>query len=368
MEGEQLGVVHLEERGHLSDRHPEAAHVLDRKVLDAYAQFPGGGGDFPALFYVKAGDRLCGYFRCIPDEVRVDGRAYRWAWTGDNFTEPEFRGQGVSTRLQARATSSLHEHQIGRGSVFSTDVTLQIFRKLGFVLAGHAPRLLLLRSARPLVAAHVPAPMRPLASAVAAPVLAGLNRLVTARNRRLIHGTVCSTPPTFPSAELDDLLQRVASTRRVTFSLTARHLEQKLSQAVRAGAHTLHLIHDATSGACLACFVLRERFQNRPLAGRYQGFRLMTLADFCLADEDAVAAAGIVSAAVSHFFDSTADVLEIISSHALLNREAKRRGLRPVGRGMSFNYAVPAAWAWPADLARVSDWPLTHFSGDGFSY
>lgn len=364
---EEFGVVRLGDRKALAGHHPEAASLLDERVLEAYARFPGGDEDFPALFYLKSGERVCGYFRCIPDELHFDGRTYRWAWTGDNFTEPEFRGRGVSTRLQAMATDWLHARDIGRGSVFSTDVTLRIFEKLGFVLAGHAPRFLLLRSARAVLAAHVAAPLRPVASAVVAPVVAGLSKVVRTRNQRLLHGTVCSTPEAFPHRELDDLFRRVAPTDRVSFATDARLLERKLSLAGRAGVHTLHLVHHGATHTCLAYFILRERLQERPLAGRYRDFRLMTLVDFGLADDE-VAAAGIVSAAVSRFFDSTAEVLEVVSSHPLVNREARRRSLRPVGRGMSFTYAVPGAWAWPSDLARPENWPLTHFCGDGFTY
>ena len=124
--------------------------------MEGFAPFPGAGDDFPIFFCLTdEEDRVCCYARTIPDELTVDGTTYRWAWTGDNFTEADMRGRGLSTQLQREATAYLHGMDIGRGSVLSTAVTLHIFGKLGFVLPGFAARHLLLRDAGPFVDAHV---------------------------------------------------------------------------------------------------------------------------------------------------------------------------------------------------------------------
>ncbi len=150
--------------------------------------------------------------------------------------------------------------------------------------------------------------------------------------------------------------------------MQAEVLSKKFEAAARTGDMSLWLIQDRRSDECVAHAIVRQRLQEQPLAERYRDFRLMTLMDFSLADGDAQAASGIVGSVVQQFLQGDCDVLEIISNNRLVNRAATRRGLAPVGKGMSFAYAVPENWNWPSRLTQLENWPLTHFCGDGFSF
>ncbi len=343
--------------------------LLSERDRALFARFPGASIDFPLLAYLESDDRAVSYLRCIPDQVTVQGRTYSWAWTGDNYTHPGYRGQGLSTHLQQAATDYLHSRGIGRGSVFSTDVTLHIFEKLGFVLAGHVPRRLLVRSLRPIVDAHLSShAARLVGHVLARPISAVLAGAISVWNGPDDRRFSCSTSHGFPKADIQSLIDVIAAGRRVHFAPDADVVERKLILAQRAGKHTVHLLHDARSARCVAYFIVRQRRQDAPLAGRYRNFDLMSLVDFGLIPGDNGAAAAIVRHLVRMFVRSRNDVLELVSTDPAVNRAAGRLGFRAVGRGMSFNWSTPPGWDWPAELRHASEWPLTAFAGDAFSY
>ena len=154
--------------------------------------------EFPLFFYLESGGQVCSYFRTIPDEITVDDDRRPWAWTGDNFTLPEFRNRGLSTQLHREATQYLHRLGIGRGSVFSTAVTLHTFRKLGFTIVGYAKRFLLMRSLAPLLKAHVAnTAVRRVAEAFAKPLTGTAMAGLRLWNRAISRGRAVCTPRAF---------------------------------------------------------------------------------------------------------------------------------------------------------------------------
>jgi len=352
----------------LSERHAAARNLVKREAIATYAQFAGAREDFPLFFYLERDGQVCASFRTIPDTVTFEGQSHPWAWTCDNYTRPDYRGRGLSTLLQRLATERLHQLGIGRGSVFSTDVTLHIFKKLGFQIVGHAPRRVLLRRVKPFVRAHIARPsLQRAIEALAAPptslALAGL-RTWNAVLRPPNNTEVCEC--SVESAELHPLLDRIAANRNLHFAFHHELLAHKVKAASRTGNVSVWLARRRSSGEPVGYAVIRQRTQTEPLAEKYRDFRLMTLMDFAMAEDDVAAA--IVSHLVKLFFESKCDVLEVISNNRHINGAAARRGMVQVGKGMSFAYSAPRPWQWPARLADLSAWPLTAFCGDGFSF
>lgn len=342
--------------------------MISRSVAASYLTLPGACPEFPIFFYADVDGCAASYMRTIPDVITVNGTTRAWAWTGDNYTEPRFRNRGLSTALQRWATSYLHDMDNGRGSVFSTDVTLHTFEKLGFTLVGYAPRYLLLRTPQPYLAAKIRNPvLRLLVSSVAASAMtaamAGLRRLNSIRMQHSHHEEI-----TWNDRRWEELLEASASSIDVHFDMSAATLQTKLSLAQRAGSCRLWLISDRRSNRNLAYLITRERFQVEPLAEIFRDFRLMTAMDFGYVANDSSAADAVASHLIEIFLESDCEVLELISTNLLLNRAVTRRGMLRVGRGMSFNYSVPESWNWPAELTRIDSWPISNFSGDAFTY
>ncbi len=358
------------DRHHLPERQPSVQDLVSEDRMEAFSRFPGASDDFPLMFYLmNHNHEVCSYFRTIPDVVTVNEETRTWAWTGDNFTHPEFRRRGLSTLLQRQGTQYLHERCIGRGSVYSTDVTIHTFKKLGFSLPGYARRFLMLRSLRPFIEGNIQNPaMRRLCTLLSKP-LTGLAMLTASCwNRLLSGGTDCTETSSVSEPALGQLLQSICAQRPVHFSTDIQLLNSKIEMAKRTGQVSLWLVHCARSGNCLAYMIVRERLQEEPLAEKYRGFRLMTLMDFGFDANNRSAATAVVGHLVRLFLNSRSDVLEIVSSNELLNRTAATRGFVPIGRGMSFGYSVPEAWQWPDSLNDVGSWPLTSFCGDGYTF
>ena len=347
--GCQFHAVRRGDLDYLEQRHSAACDFISRECIGASEHFPNLGDDFPVFFYLESRGHVCAYLRTIPDEVASEGRTYPWAWTADNFTIPEFRGRGLSTQLQGQATHFLHQLGIGRGSVFSTDVSLHIFRKLGFKIVGYAPRHLLLRRLSPLLQAHVRRPtIRRVLATLAAPVT-----LTAMTGLRLWNAALRSTAvevyeSSLADAELQPLLDRLAGQRSLNFAMRRELLSKKFEVAVRTGAMSLFLMRHRQSGDLVGYAIVRQRHQKEPLAEKYRDFRLMTLMDFAIADDDRTAATALVAYVVGQFLESDCDVLEIISNNRLINQVAKRCCMLPVGKGMSFAYSAPEDWHWPA--------------------
>jgi len=350
------------------DRHP-VYKLLPIDFLMTARQFPGAVDDFPIFFYLSYKGMICAYMRLIPDQITVDGQTRQWAWTGDNYTDPQFRRRGLSTRLQQTATQHLHNLGIGRGSVYSTEITQRIFNKLGFTNVGYAKRFLLLRDITPFLEARITKqPLRGIAIRVLNPLVRFAVGCARRRNKKAIDRTICQQVTDFSDPQFQHLLESVIKRRSLHFGMQSDLLQRKFEVAKKTGTMSAWLILEKKTGASLAYMILRERFQDKPLSGKYRGFHLMSLVDCAMVSEDAKTAVALVANCLEIFFHSDCSVLEIVSNIKNVHDAALRRGLLPVGKGMSFNYSVPSDWQWSADRSQLEKWPLTGFCGDGFTF
>ena len=348
---------------------PEVYKLLSPDFLTTIRRFPGASEDFPIFFYLSNGENVCSYLRTIPDQLTVDGQTKLWAWTSDNYTYPQFRRRGFSTRLQQAATQYLHHLGIGRGSVYSTEVTQRIFKKLGFTHVGYAKRFLLLRSAAPLLEAAVKQQtLRKIAAGVLNPFVRLAVGCVRSRNKMARGRTVCRRMTDFSDPQFQELLDTISAKRSLHFGMQPGLLRLKFEVAKKNGTASAWIISDKKTGENLAYMILLERFQDKPLAGKYRGFQLMSLVDYALVDDDAGTSAALAAHCLEIFFKSGCIVLEIVSNKKCIHKAAIWRGLLPAGKGMSFNYSVPVSWQWDAGRGQLEKWPLTGFCGDGFTF
>ncbi len=219
----QMHVVCCGDLDQLERRHRCVGHLISRASVATYSGFPGACAEFPLFFYLESGGQVCSYFRTIPDEITVDDDRRPWAWTGDNFTLPEFRNRGLSTQLHREATQYLHRLGIGRGSVFSTAVTLHTFRKLGFTIVGYAKRFLLMRSLAPLLKAHVAnTAVRRVAEAFAKPLTGTAMAGLRLWNRAISRGAGGLHAACFSSPEVTQFLTRMARNAGSTLACRPR--------------------------------------------------------------------------------------------------------------------------------------------------
>jgi len=344
---------------------PDAGRLVWPAMEQELKANPDTSADTPWLFCLSdSAGTLVSWIRVWADCLSVEGRHTPWLWTGDLRTLESLRGKGLATELQRQGTDWAMARGIGRGSVFSTDQTLHIYEKLGYLQPGHASRRVLLASGRPVIAAHLRGPVATLATTAVRPIAALARRLLLARCRRWCRQSVVTIETDARSPAVDRTLASAASRLRVHFNLSPAKLQWKLDLlAEKPGTLRLLTISDRTSRP-LALAVTRTRVEVRPLAGRYRDFLCTTLMDFALAEPTTYAARALVGHVAREFLESDVEVLQFISYDDTVTRMASAAGFVPAGRGMSFACRLPPGLQAPERADHISTWPVTHFSGD----
>jgi GNAT superfamily N-acetyltransferase len=329
---------------------------------------PDTRADTPCLFgLIDESGLAVSWIRAWADALHVAGRVVPWLWTGDLHTRPELRGRGLATRLQRESTAWATARGSGRGSVFSTDTTLAIYRRLGYLLPGYADRRVLIRSVKPLVAGHIShAAGAGVATALAQPAAALATRIAAIRCGRWARQTKSEVRTDASGSALEAVLDAAERRYPLHFNITPAKLQWKLTHASRKGGPCTVLAVGDHNNSPLAMAVVRTRVEARPLAGRYRDFQCTTVLDFVLAERSTRAAKGLVANIVLHFLDrSDGAVLQLISHDPMVTSVAASLGFLRAGRGMSFACKVPDDVSLPADANVMGAWPVTHFSGDG---
>lgn len=131
----------------------------------------------------------------------------------------------------------------------------------------------------------------------------------------------------------------------------------------------LYLLTDSDTGRILAYCIIKDRCLNEyRYLGRYRGLRLMTMMDFGIFDSDRHLYRILLNAVLHHFLESGADILDLISTCPSIDAAARRLGMLKVGKGMTFHYAPTSACPIPEEAEHITNWHLTHFCSDGFTF
>ena len=346
---------------------PEMVRALVGPALAAELKAnPDSAPQSPGLFCLSREDRPVSWIRVWADHLTIDGRTIPWLWTGDLHTVHELRGQGLATHLQRESTRWAAEHGFGRGSVFSTDETLHIYRKLGYLQPGFASRTVLLRSPRPVLAAHLPRRVATIASTGLRPLAAGAMRAVAARCRRWAKGSTAERRGDADGPGIAAVIAAAERTMPVRFNISAPKLQWKIDCASPKGGPCVITVVTDDAGEPVGLAVTRTRLETRPLAGRYRDFQCTTLLDFLLARRTERAIQALLGHVVGDFLArGEGEIFQAIAYDPLVRQCSRRLGFLPAGRGMSFSCQLPPDVVAPAGAATIASWPVTHFSGDG---
>ncbi len=345
---------------------PGAARLVDAALAEELSANPDTTEETPCLFCLSdSGGRVVSWIRVWADRVWINGREAPWLWTGDLTTVPDLRGRGLATELQRAGSEWTRQRGIGRGSVFSTEETLHIYRKLGYLTPGFATRRVQLKTLRPVIAAHVAPAAVAITSAAAQPIAALARSFLAARCRQWRGASDARVLPDARADGVAQVLDRAARLLPVHFNMSPAKLQWTLDFSARKpGTRDLLLVADR-AGQPIAIAVTRTRMETEPLAGRYRDFRCMTLMDFALADRGEPAVRALLGHVGRHFLESDAEVLQLIAYDRTMARLAARAGFLRAGRGMSFACHLPSSLPVPDAAGEISTWPVTHFSGDG---
>ena len=331
--------------------------------FDSLANSPDIYDEFPIFFYLEYNGKLVSYISTLPDLMFFQDSSYSWAWGGDLFSDPSYRGKGLATLLVKGMVEVLHNRKIAWGGVFSTPTALHIYKKLGYNILDYVDRFIFLKSAKPVLKRHVKSEavvdfidvlIRPLLKCVIA-VLKDSN----------IDKSNITSIEVLDHSELDRLNdKKIVYFSKFHFNDSFCKLKYKIGMKETV---KIYIIHDRNTREALAYYVLSNRYIRKPL-GDYSHFNLMTLMDFGFFKKDARIFEYIVNEVFKAFSVSAAEALEVISSYNILSSLLKKRMMVKVGSGMSFKFTLPSTWKLDSSIDSVESWHLTHFSGDAFGF
>lgn len=322
--------------------------------------------DFPFFFYIFKNNKIVASVKTYPDILYVEEKKYKWAWTGDLFTDQAYRGQGAASFLWERMTDFLNQRNYFIGGTFANSISIHILRKMGFIMTNRAHRLLFLKTARPFLSAHSKNLF--------------LNKLIDAGYRFFIHGLKKTILKPINPDDLNLWIKKLNHTNNFEdlynsnglfyneqyhFNDTAPKLKWKMENTKN---YTHYLVFDKISKEKIFYVIFKSRRIKHKFAGRYSDFNLMTLMDFGTYTGAKKNIDRLLSFLEMIFWESNAEIFEIVTSNPYFIRKTYRKGFLKVGRGEAFLFKPPSKKILDDRSEKIENWHFTHFIADAYSF
>lgn len=367
----QFKYITFKELDYLEKNHPLVCEASSRLSLEQLRKSPDIYDEFPCFFYLIRNNKIISSFQTFPDRLSIKGKTYPWAWSGSTFTDPSYRGRGLATILNREAVKILHQKGLARSAVFSAEATVHIYRKLGFTVPGHVSRYLMLKSARPFLRAHLGSGMSSrILNALISPVIRLIFRTIYGQRKLKTLAARTEIIPSDDEGHIIDSFPKLYYRNKFHFNDSPSKLiwKIKVSSSRDENECLLYYLRGVTEDKPLCYFVIRMKNQQESRGLKYKDFKLMTLMDFGFFEDDTRIYSTLVKKVTCLFWESDAEVLEIISNSELLDSDLRRMGMIRVGKGVSFMFSVPKDWPRDEEWNKLHNWHITHFSGDAYSF
>jgi GNAT superfamily N-acetyltransferase len=343
----------------LVEQHPE----LTKPFAACAKNVPVG---FPYLFYAIEGGRIAAYFMSFPDNLVYGDRQFRWAWNGNLYTEPAFRGRGIAQQVVQHQLDEFARRDIIWGGVFSSPAALRLYERMKFSMPGHAPRLCVLRDIRPLLRHHTRNQIAISAGGIvfdAAFAAAQTLLFRVSYFERRYNVDVIDSP------EFAALLARRSLVIPEKFYWGGDADWFEVRRAERA-IDSIYVVRRRGDRDPCAFLIIRNRLiQQRPLKSVYTGIKMMSVMEFGQFDQCADIPDALVGASLILFRKSDADLIEFVTSSSAIQAAARRRGFLSFGgAGMSFKFMAPPGNPLFGLRTTLADWHLSHYCGDAFGF
>jgi len=368
----QFKYLTFKELEHIEKSNPIAYKAFSRSSCVRIKTCPDVTSNFPCFFYVinKENKIVC-LNKALPDTLCMGTEKRQWAWTGNTFTEEAYRKKGLAKMLMQESTKVLHKEGIGRGIVFSNNVTLRIYRKLGYCLAGYASRYLMIKCARPFLEAHIKSKLIiHILDLLSLPIIRLIFQFYYGKRKLDILDAETIKFQLIDKNKLNKFMSEIDYKKKFHFNDSLAKLIWKINVSNENSENkcSLYILKETKNLDPIAYFVIRMKHQLEPIGVRYKDFDIMTLMDYGLFKNDKRIYPTILKEVTKMFWKSEAEVFEVISNSELFASVMRRLGMVKVGKGMSFTFSVPDNWDLGKDCTELHNWSLTHFCGDGFSF
>jgi GNAT superfamily N-acetyltransferase len=322
---------------------------------------PVARAEDPALCVLMQDDTAMARIRLFPTLCRMAGESFRCHWGMDFLSAPEFRSRGAGLFLIRHLLGLLGD----RGELFaayaSSEDAVRLYRSLGLVHVGRAPRYVWPRRTRSVLEAHLPrAAAR--AAAPAVDIALGLAAAgLGIRHRRGSDRWLFESKTRF-DGEMDALAPADASNALADDSST---LNWKLETARANPKRRLDLeyLRERATGT-LAGYLLTRTMHVAAIDGHpYRDFRILSVVDFRLPSGLAIEHA-VIRRLLAKAHEHAADIIEIVANDRAMLAALAAARFRRAG-GHDFAYKAPPAHRGPCPSA-LDQWRLTMAAGDGF--
>ncbi|MCK4549140.1 MAG: GNAT family N-acetyltransferase, partial [Candidatus Krumholzibacteria bacterium] len=290
---------------------------------------------------------------------------------GALFTEEDHRGRGLATRLIRESVAILHKRGIAWGGVFSTENALRIYRKLGFTIPGYADRYLFLKSGEAFFNVHIRS--KSLSCFLNVLYMGAIKVIykVFFSGRWFRGKSHCK----LMLEECDEyngiaFQEKIKNSTRFRFNDSIVKLNWKIGGCGQKGENICkpYIIKVSATNEIVGYCVVRNKLQIEPIASKYKNFMMMTLMDYGLFVDDERLYLSIIDKLFDLFWESSAEVFEVVSNSETLCAALRRKGMLRVGKGMSFKFSLPESWSISDGYEQLENWHLTHFCGDSFTF
>jgi hypothetical protein len=344
----------------INERHNPLKFMADLKRL------PTSYSDFPFYFYIHHNDKIVSSIKAFPDFMFIRNMQYKWAWSGDLFSDVEYRGKGGASILWKNMIDVLLEQKYIIGGAFMNPITTHIGLKTGFTVTDRAHRILFMKTIKPFLSAHSKFSRANIFVDYFYRKIIQQIKQIYLKYNSFSKSNYIIEKIEFSNKDKNDLIfKKIFHNNLHHFDDCAAKINWKVEN--RNGLSTF-IIHDKSSHKPIAYYILKSRFIKHKLGGRYSNFNLMTLMDFGFFSSNSKNIDVLIYFVENSFWNSKSDILEIVTSNPNFIRKAYRKGFIKVGRGIEFMFKPPADVELHPDSNKIENWHFTHFISDGYSF
>lgn len=354
------------------DDNPILKEWLDPCTIATIKNNPDTTPDTPCLFLLqdiyskKFVSGISAFADTLHTNLRHDHKQLKWLWTGSLKTPTEHMGRGYATELLKQLAQFCKTHHFMRGSVFSTEVTLHIYKKIGAKIAPYIPRYLAVRSIQPIAKAHIANKLvQSICTKILNPILSGIHYFVKQWHHKQLAQYIIQEVKIDALSNEQWLLDACSGDTPLIFNNSTNKLIWKIN-TVNSHKDTqcqFYKIIDDSGKAC-GYFIARTRTETTPLAGKYKDFSSFSVVEYGLTQRDDRSYKMLLALIHQTFLASRADILQLIAPASGIKTIAKYYGLISIGKGMSFSFNPHDTIKLPK---QITSWQLNHFSGDAMN-
>lgn len=331
-------------RGYVTSRIFKGSASGSDKWRWQYRAHPFADASNPSVWICVQDGKTVGHLGAIPVDLKIGEGRLRAAWAVDFETAQEYRRRGIGQALTETAAGHFDVFL----SVGNTDMSFNLFKKMGWRFLGDIPCYVKIWDARPWIERKTPSPfivglVSPIANAVLALGCAFF---------KPVRGNVSIRKIERFGAESDALWDRIGKSFSVMIPRDRRYLNWK---------------YDDQPGMSYVKF---EAFRGEKIAGYIvvrvvpdgRGGREGLIADMIADPADQAAIRCLVSGGCAYLRSTECAGVRCYATHESLKRALNRSGF--MKRRTDMRFMVYAAREIPSGLTEPADWFITAGDSD----